>query len=226
MTPNRRTPQPILLDIYHRLFAAFGPQHWWPGETPFEVMVGAILTQNTNWGNVERAIANLKAAGILDLHAMAACPPERLAQLIRPSGYYNIKAQRLQAFLQWLESRTGAQGLTALKTIPTPELREHLLNITGIGPETADSILLYALDRRSFVVDAYTRRYMLRHRLIAATDTYGDVKRLYEESLPRSRTLYNEYHALIVRLGKEICRPRPRCEQCPLRERLGPPVLE
>jgi len=215
----------VLIALYDRLFRAFGPQRWWPDETPFEVMVGAVLTQNTNWQNVERAIANLKAEDLLTPTRLGACPPDRLARLIRPSGYFNVKARRLRAFLEWLLARTGGDDLAPLARVPTDRLREDLLGVRGVGPETADSILLYALDRRVFVVDAYTRRFLARHRLIAPDASYESVRALFEARVPRSRKLYNEYHALIVNLGKNVCRPTPRCESCPLRPLLGPPVL-
>ena len=215
----------ILSQVYDRLFRAFGPQHWWPGETPFEVMVGAILTQNTNWRNAARAIANLKEAGLMEPPALSQAPQARLAKLIRPSRYFNVKARRLLDFLDWLVARTGDGNLESLRPIKTPVLRKELLNLRGIGPETADSILLYALGRRVFVVDAYTRRFLSRHQLIEAKATYEEIRRLLENSLPKSVKRYNEYHALVVKLGKDICRPKPRCEICPLRPFLGAPVL-
>jgi len=217
--------QELLQDIYDRLRSAFGPQRWWPGETPFEVMVGAILTQNTNWANVERAIANLKEAGRLCPRKLLSLRKAHLARLIRPSGYFNIKAERLRSFLRWYMSRTGSGDVKNLRGIRTPALRQELLGVRGIGPETADSMLLYALGRRVFVVDAYTRRFLVRHELIAAGISYEKLRAFFETRLPRSKKLYNEYHALIVNLGKDICRPRPRCDLCPLRTLLGAPVL-
>ena len=211
--------------IYRRLYGAFGPQHWWPGETPFEVMVGAVLTQNTNWLNVERAIAKLKAAGLMTPAKLTGCPESLLARLIRPAGYFNVKARRLRHFMQWLEARTGDGSVAAFRGISTSRLRQELLGVHGVGPETADSILLYALRRKVFVVDAYTRRFLSRHGLIAPDASYDEVRRMFEERLPRSTRLYNEYHALIVRLGKEVCRPQPRCDVCPLRSLLGRPRL-
>ena len=207
------------------LYDAFGPQHWWPGETPFEVMVGAVLTQNTNWGNVERAIAQLKTAGLLHPRGLARCPRRRLARLIRSSGYFNVKARRLHELVAWLAPRLDENNdvVASLRPMRTPNLRTALLEISGVGPETADSILLYALNRRVFVVDAYTRRFLSRHGLIAPRAGYEEIRALFEKNLPRSRKLYNEYHALIVRLGNEICRPKPRCDACPLRPLLGLP---
>jgi len=232
--------KPDLPSLLHSTFCVlhseFGPQHWWPGDTAFEMMVGAILTQNTNWGNVERAIANLKAAGALDPRRLAELPPSRLAGLIRPSGYFRVKAKRLREFALWLR-RKGAgetrplaasvsrahwrQSTPSFRWVRTERLRRELLGIHGIGPETADSILLYAFRRRKFVVDAYTRRFLARHGLIAPGATYSEVQLLFERNLPPSQRLYNEYHALIVHLGKEFCRSKPRCDRCPLRPLLG-----
>jgi endonuclease-3 related protein len=190
------------------------------------MMVGAILTQNTNWGNVERAISNLKAAGLLDPRRLAELPQPRLAELIRPSGCFRVKAKRLREFVLWLRRQadgrqTASDSFAALRGRPTESLRRELLGIHGIGPETADSILLYALRRRKFVVDAYTRRFLARHGLIAPAATYAEIQSLFERNLPPSQRLYNEYHALIVRLGKEFCRTKPRCDRCPLEPLLG-----
>ena len=205
----------ILKQIYDVLFERFGPQHWWPGETPFEITVGAILTQNTNWANVEKAIANLKAADLLDCRKLQRLAQEDLAGLIRPAGYYNIKARRLKAFVKWLwENNHG--DLAQLEHIPTARLREQLLAIRGIGKETADSILLYALNRPIFVVDAYTARIATRHGLVEPEADYDQLQDLFQSNLPEDVQLFNEYHALLVRLGKEFCRPRPRCAGCPL----------
>ena len=215
----------ILLEIHDRLYETFGPQHWWPGETPFEIMIGAILTQNTNWRNVERAIANLREANLLDARRLAVERRRRIAALIRPAGYFNIKAERLKQFVGWFMARCDG-NVAAFRGIRTPVLRRALLTVKGIGPETADSILLYALNRRVFVVDAYTRRVLSRHGLADVRDTYDTIRAMFETRLPKSVRLYNEYHALFVRLGKEICRPRPRCEACPLRSLLGPPQIE
>ena len=210
--------------IYRRLLRAFGPQHWWPGETPFEMMVGAVLTQNTNWQNVERAIANLKGAGLLEGRKLARVPTARLARLIKPSGYFNVKARRLRAFLDWYMRRTGDGCVQHLRGARTPQLRAELLAVNGIGPETADSILLYGLGRKVFVVDAYTRRFLTRHALVEPGASYENIRSMFENRLPKSLKVYNEYHALIVRLGKEICRPKPLCDTCPLRKLLGPPL--
>ena len=197
------------------LYDAFGPQHWWPGETPFEVMAGAILTQNTSWTNVEKAIANLKSAGNLTPEALHRIDLALLAELIRPAGYFNIKAKRLKSFVDWLFGDYGGE-LTNLQSISTDRLREELLAVKGIGRETADSILLYALDRPVFVVDAYTARITLRHRLIEPGADYEQLRQLFESNLPEDVQLFNEYHALLVRAGKEFCRPKARCSGCPL----------
>ena len=203
-------------DIYSCLFGAFGPQGWWPGETPFEVAVGAILTQNTNWSNVERAIARLKARDVLSPRKMYALSSTDLADLIRPAGYFNVKARRLMAFLAYLKE-SSSLSMKRLATAPPAILREELLAVRGIGPETADSILLYAAGHPSFVVDAYTKRIFSRHRIVGPAASYGDIKSLFEDALVADVRLFNEYHALIVRTGKDFCRPRtPRCAGCPL----------
>jgi len=204
-----------LKKIYDLLFERFGPQHWWPGDTPFEVTVGAILTQNTNWSNVERAIANLKKERLLSPDKLHALAPAKLAEMIRPAGYFNIKAKRLKNFLDWLFENYAGE-LKNLEKIPTDVLRCELLSIKGVGQETADSILLYALDRPVFVVDAYTARIASRHHLLDEGADYGEIQELFESNLPADVNLFNEYHALLVRLGKEFCRPTPRCHSCPL----------
>ena len=204
-----------LTEIYELLYEAFGPQHWWPGETPFEVITGAILTQNTSWTNVEKAIANLKSAGCLDAEALYRIELSRLAELIRPAGYYNIKAKRLKNFLEWLFDSYGG-NLANLETVATGRLREELLAIKGVGRETADSILLYALGRPVFVVDAYTARIAVRHGLIEPDADYEQLRELFESNLPQDTQLFNEYHALLVRAGKEFCKPKARCPGCPL----------
>ena len=203
--------------VHDTLLAGFGAQDWWPGETPFEVMVGAVRTQNTAWRNVERAIANLKAARALDGQAMLDLSAGELAKLIRPAGFFNVKAKRLQALCAFLRD----QGVLAApeqlaRTAPLPVLRTQLLGVHGVGEETADSILLYALNLPSFVVDAYTRRIFTRLGLLAGDESYGQIQTRFQAQLPPELDLYNEYHALIVRLGKDICRPNPRCGVCPL----------
>jgi len=199
------------------LFERFGPQHWWPGESQFEIIVGAVLTQNTNWGNVEKAIANLKSADLLSPDALYNLEVSKLAELIRPAGYFNIKAKRLQNFLAWLFDNYNGL-LEALEVVATEQLRAELLAIKGIGPESADSILLYAFDREVFVVDAYTARVAVRHGLIEPPVDYEQLRELFQSNLPADIELFNEYHALLVRLGKEFCRPGPRCAGCPLEQ--------
>lgn len=205
----------LLKNIYTRLFNTFGPQHWWPGETPFEIIIGAILTQNTNWQNVEKAINNLKEKNVLTPAALKKIPLNKLARLIRPSGYYNIKAKRLKNFIEYLFAKYNGNLNSMFKT-DLPALRHELLNVNGIGPETADSILLYAGDKPVFVVDAYTKRLVARHNILDHNTAYHDVQNYFMNNLTPNTKLYNEYHALIVRLGKEFCRKEPDCESCPL----------
>jgi endonuclease-3 related protein len=204
-----------LMDIYNRLYAAYGPQHWWPGDSAFEVIAGAILTQSAAWTNVERALGNLKTAGALSPEGIDELPESELARLVRPSGYYNAKARKLKAFVGLLDREYGGE-LEGLLASPTDELRKALLGTHGIGPETADSILLYAGGRSVFVIDAYTRRAFSRLGFVPERDTYDGWQRLFTESLPSSAPLFNEYHALIVRLGKGACRKHPVCRACPL----------
>lgn len=204
-----------LTAIYQRLLDRFGPQGWWPGETPFEVVVGAILTQSTAWANVARAIANLKGAGVFSPAALRALPLERLEELVRPSGYYHAKARKLKAFLALLAEEYGGE-LDRLWALPGPELRQRLLATYGIGPETADSICLYAAGRPYFVVDAYTRRVFSRLGLVGERADYDELQALFMENLTADVPLHNEYHALIVRQGKETCQKRPRCGECVL----------
>jgi endonuclease-3 related protein len=210
-----------LLDLYRILLCTFGPQGWWPGKTPFEIAVGAILTQNTNWMNVERAIANLREEGMLSPRKMAGLSRGRLSSLIRPAGYYNVKADRLRHFLRYLDVSHGMR-MKGLSDLPSARLREELLSVKGIGPETADSILLYAAGHPLFVIDAYTRRIFSRHGLIDEGVTYDRLQEFVVRRIPVDAALYNEFHALLVKLGKEYCRPRrPRCGECPL----GPTLL-
>ncbi|MCF6291584.1 MAG: endonuclease III domain-containing protein [Desulfobacterales bacterium] len=203
-------------DIYQALFDRFGPQHWWPGETPFEVMVGAVLTQNTNWTNVSRAIATLKQEGLLSLEILHAMPAVTLADKIRPAGYYNLKAARLKNLLDFIVSQYP-DGLDGFFALETNVLRGQLLKVKGIGPETADSIILYAAGKPVFVVDAYTHRILSRHALIGEEEGYDAIQEFFMDSLPKDVRLFNEYHALLVRLGKECCKKnRPLCKGCPL----------
>jgi endonuclease-3 related protein len=205
------------LTIYQCLLAGYGPQHWWPGDSPFEVIVGAILTQSAAWGNVEKALANLKGEGVLSPQELYHLPEDRLAQLIYPSGYYNAKARKLKAFVrQLVEVYQG--DLDRLFARDIAALRPELLALHGIGPETADSILLYAGAKPVFVIDAYTRRSAARLGLAPANASYAALQTLFMANLPPQVPLLNEYHALLVRLGKEACRKVPRCLVCPLLE--------
>ena len=228
---------PPVKEIYRRLYVRFGAQYWWPatpltrgGEArpsrhggtrrpaaPFEVMVGAILTQNTNWGNVERAIVHLKKAGQLSPRKLKEISPPRLARLIKPAGYFNVKAKRLKNFVDFLYSEYGGD-LEKMAGEPLAAVREKLLNVNGIGPETADSILLYALNKSVFVIDAYTKRFLSRHNWARREDGYDAVQKLFMDGLRSDVRRFNEYHALIVRLGKDFCRTNPRCESCPLND--------
>ena len=207
----------ILLDIYDRLFKSFGKQHWWPGDTDFEIIVGAILTQNTNWGNVEKAIKNLKEAKVFTPRKLYEIDIQELAELIRPSGYFNVKAKRLKHFIEWLFLKYNG-SLPKMFKQDCVTLREELLSINGIGRETADSILLYAAQKPTFVIDAYTKRVLVRHELIPEEYEYEEMKAFFEENLPEDVSLYNEYHALLVRVGKYYCKPKEQCEECPLKD--------
>jgi endonuclease-3 related protein len=205
-----------LMAMYRALFRAYGPQHWWPGDTPFEVVVGAILTQNTAWSNVEQAIKNLKRERLLSPARLREVAPRRLALLIRPSGYFNIKANRLAHLLDFLAGRYRGSLARMLRDDPG-ELRKGLLLVNGIGPETADSIILYAAGKPVFVVDAYTKRIFTRHGLVSERAGYDDVQQLFMGSLPVDTGLFNEYHALLVKVGKRHCKKRaPKCPGCPL----------
>jgi endonuclease-3 related protein len=204
-----------IIEIYHKLYRAFGPQHWWPGDSPFEIAVGAILTQNTNWANVEKAIASLKNKRALSAKGIHEMKTEKLALFIRPAGYFNVKARRLKAFIHFLINEYhGSMGRMKNEKLDT--LRTKLLNVHGIGPETADSILLYALDKPVFVIDAYTKRALSRHSVINHDENYERIQDLFHETLKRDTELFNEYHALFVRLGKTYCRKKPLCDGCPL----------
>jgi endonuclease-3 related protein len=199
------------MTLYQRLHDAYGPQHWWPGDSAFEVMVGAVLTQNTAWINVERAITNLKQAGKLELPALQRMTQTRLARLIRPAGYFNVKARRLKHLCRWLADNGGIERLSGW---PTPALREALLALHGVGPETADDILLYAFQRPVFVIDAYTRRLLQRLQLIGGDEPYETLRAHIEVALEPDVPLYNEYHALIVRHAKVKCLANEDCVHC------------
>lgn len=203
--------------VYKKLYSYFGPQYWWPGDSPFEVMVGAILTQNTNWQNVEKAITNLKKHKLLNPHKLYKLQQRKLASLIRPAGYYNIKAKRLKYFLDFIFKSYGAD-ISKMSRVDSAILRQELLSVNGIGPETADSILLYALNKPVFVVDAYTKRIFSRHRLVRSDAAYEEVQGLFMSGLEKDAKLFNEYHALLVRLGKDFClKKKGKCDICPVR---------
>jgi len=213
------------LKLYRRLLKEYGPQGWWPARTTFEMMVGAVLTQNTSWSNVEKAIANLRREGCLKPVKMAALTHREIARMIKPAGYFNVKAGRIRNLLDFLSSECGMDTRLLGKT-DAKRLREKLLGVNGIGPETCDSILLYAFGKPFFVIDAYTRRVFSRLGMSKADTQYGELQDYFTANLPRSAKIYNEYHALIVKLGKEVCRKRPLCGECPVREycRNGSPV--
>ncbi len=208
--PGKRSVGRALRTIYDKLNLHFGDLHWWPAETPLEVAVGAILTQNTNWKNVERAIEGLKKGKLLTPGALLEIKEGQLARRIRPSGYYRVKAARLKAFIRFLFEEYGGD-IGRMSREHSGVLREKLLRVKGIGEETADSILLYAAGKSVFVVDAYTRRIFERHGLIDARASYGDIQRLMTSRLPRDSSLYNQSHALLVNAGKDFCRKVPRC---------------
>jgi endonuclease-3 related protein len=206
-----------LIDIYRRLLDRFGPQHWWPAEEPFEVIVGAILTQSAAWGNVEKAIENLRAAEALSSAKLRRLQLPRLAKMVHPCGYYNAKALKLKSFAFWLGNHYN-DDLNRLFAVDTDDLRQQLLSVHGIGRETADSILLYAAGKPVFVIDAYTRRILSRISLIPEKDSYDGYQALFMEHLSADAAMFNEYHALLVRLGKDFCRRRPLCPQCCLKD--------
>ena len=210
--PTRKT----LTTVFDALYGSYGPQHWWPGETPFEIMVGAVLTQNTAWTNVEKAIANLVAHDRLDADRIVAARKDQLANWLRPSGYFNVKAERLKNFCCWY---LDAGGYKCLSGLETDEWRQSLLSVNGVGPEPADDILLYAVGRPVFVIDAYTRRLFSRLGLFAGDEPYDVMRLAIEKALGPDTGLFNEYHALVVRHAKQVCRPRPDCDACVLRAR-------
>ena len=210
-----------LLSVYQSLFERYGAQHWWPADSAFEVMVGAVLTQNTAWSNVEKALGNLKQAKVLSADRIAASPQTELAQLIRPAGYFNVKAKRLHNFCHWFLQQGGIKKLQGWDD---KSLRHGLLSVNGIGPETADDMVLYAFHRPVFVIDAYTRRIFSRLGLIKGEESYESLRHLFESELGKQIkqrdeqvSVYNEYHALIVLHAKDVCRKKPRCDECSLK---------
>jgi endonuclease-3 related protein len=206
--------------MFDLLLEYFGPQHWWPGDTDLEILIGAVLTQNTNWNNVEKAIYNLKTANLISLCELHSIPISALADMIRPAGYYNVKAKRLKNLINFIADKYKLD-ISLLQEEDTMTIRKGLLSVNGIGPETADSILLYVVNRPVFVIDAYTHRIMSRHGMIADQVTYQELQDLFQDNLSEDTALYNEFHALMVKTGKEYCKKRPYCEECPL-QRWGP----
>ena len=206
-----------LTEVYHLLFNRYGPQNWWPADSPFEVIIGAILTQSAAWGNVEKAVRNLKQAGVLDPLSLRRLPIGELAELIHPSGYYNAKAQKLKSFIEYLGNACH-DSLEILFSLDVPTLRRELLSVHGIGPETADSIILYAAHKPIFVIDAYTQRILSRLGLRPPRSDYASFQALFMENLPPDEKLFNEYHALLVRHGKGACKKAPLCDHCCLRQ--------
>jgi endonuclease-3 related protein len=210
---SRKSPKASLLAIYQLLYEQYGPQHWWPAETPLEMIIGAILTQSAAWTNVEKAIGNLKVSSSLSIKGLREIPQDELARLIYPSGYYNVKAMKVKAFVEWLVERYGG-NLNRLFALDTAVMRQELLSVHGVGEETADSIILYAAHKPIFVIDAYTRRLITRLGLAPQKDTYAAFQTLFMDNLPHDEALFNEYHALLVQHGKTVCRKPPVCTGC------------
>jgi len=204
-----------LVEMFDLLLKGFGPQNWWPADTELEMMVGAVLTQNTNWKNVEKAIQNLKTKGLLSVDALQSLPANHVAEEIRPAGYFNIKAKRLKNLIQFIVKQYQGHISLFLEE-GTQSLREGLLSVNGVGPETADSILLYAAHRPIFVIDTYTHRILSRHGMIDEEACYYDLQELFMDHLPDNADLFGEFHALIVRAGKDCCHKKPLCNECPL----------
>lgn len=204
-----------LMEICNLLFSALGPQNWWPAETELEMMVGAILTQNTSWNNVEKAIQNLKEKDLLSIKGLSQIPASILAGYIRSAGYYNIKAKRLKNLIKFIEDKYNGD-IDRLLPLDTDTIRKELLSVKGIGMETADSIILYGAGRPIFVVDTYTHRILTRHNLIEEEAGYNDLQLAFMDNLPNDAELFQEFHALIVKTGKDFCRKRPLCPNCPL----------
>ena len=204
----------MLDELFNRMFDAYGPQDWWPGESDLEIVVGAVLTQNTNWKNVELAIENLRSANLLSLDALHSAIHEELESLIRPAGYYRLKAKRLKNVIRFIVEQYGS--MDAMRDASLGQLREELLGVNGVGPETADSILLYACDKPTFVVDTYTARMLKRHGWIEADADYHTIKGFFESKLTHNVAYFNEFHALVVQVDKHHCKPKAKCEGCPL----------
>ena len=210
---GRRSSKPSLLAIYQLLCRQYGPQHWWPADTHLEMIIGAILTQSAAWTNVEKAIHNLKASTDLSIEGLRSLPQGELVRLIHPSGYYNVKARKVRAFIDWLAEEYDGD-LDKLFALDTAELRNELLSVHGVGEETADSIILYGAHQPIFVIDAYTRRIIVRLGLAPREETYAAYQALFMNDLPHDEALFNEYHALLVQHGKSVCRKNPLCAYC------------
>jgi len=204
-----------LMEMYEAMLKRFGHQGWWPGDGPLEICMGAILTQNTNWTNVEKALDNLRDAQAMRISAVAQMDHDTLAELIRPAGYFNVKAKRLKNFIAHVYESYG-DDIEAFLDRSVSTLQYELLSVNGIGRETADSIILYAARKPTFVIDRYTCRMMVRHSLTCPEDDYQQVKDLFESSLPEDLELWKDYHAQIVAVGKQYCRPKAKCAGCPL----------
>jgi endonuclease-3 related protein len=218
--PAETPASQLLTGYYAALLQRFGPQQWWPARTRLEVILGAILTQNTAWHNATLALRNLRQAGLLSWRGLRAAGLETLEACVRPAGFYRQKARTIRDFVGWLEQHGGS--LPRLFALPPDELRRQLLGLRGVGPETADAILLYAAERPHFVADAYTRRVLARHGVIAANADYHQTQEFLHAHLPRQAALFNEFHALLVEVGKKHCTPRsPGCPGCPLEEFLA-----
>jgi endonuclease-3 related protein len=215
------TTEQRLLNIFRTLLLSFGKRNWWPGETELEIIVGAILTQNTSWKNVEKAINNMKAQGVLDVDTLHTITKDQLGEIIKPSGFYNQKSSRLKLFINVLHENFN-KSIDNLKYYDTNDLRKLMLSINGIGPETADSIMLYALNRPVFVVDAYTKRFLKNHQIYDGDDRYDDIQNFFMANLPLDTYLFNEFHALIVCLCQNYCKKKPECIKCPLNKELEP----
>ena len=219
---SRKFERMSLIEMFNLLLDHFGPQHWWPAETELEVMIGAVLTQNTNWKNVEMAIQSLKNRGLISLERLFSVAETDLAQEIRPAGYYNVKAGRLKNLICFIMDQYKGD-LSALLDDEPQILRQGLLSVKGIGPETADSILLYAAKRPVFVIDTYTHRILRRHGMADEQTSYHELQQIFTKSLPENAAYFNEFHALIVQTGKNYCRKTPLCPRCPL-EKWCPPI--
>ncbi len=207
------------LPLYYTILSDhFGTQHWWPGTSQWEIIIGAILTQNTNWANVEKAIETLRYHNVLSYNAMKLLEHATLEEMIRPSGFYRVKTKRLKSFFRFIEDELHG-NITVLESMPLDIARAMLLSVDGIGPETADSILLYAFGKPTFVIDTYTKRIVHRHRITDSTD-YHEIQNIFTASCEKSVPVYNEFHALIVAAGKHYCKPQPRCFKCPLKSYL------